>query len=378
MKPLLSIIIPTKDRYITLIPVLKAMYLDFKGKNVEFIIQDNTTDNLEVLQFLNDLSCEKIKYFHEPTSLSMTENCDLAIKNSSAKYVIMIGDDDYVLPSIIDIVPWMERNEIECLNSNTASYYWLQLSFKYQTKISESASLIINKPIKREFINIDPIGELNKVVKSGGTDFADLPRLYHGIVKREVLDRIYDKCQTFFPGPSPDMANSSALAIFTKNFSKYNFPFSISGKSPTSASGLGVQHKHIGDLNDMPFLDKKLLIHWNEKIPYFWTGDTIYAQSLFHSLKVCNYKANINYNKLYAHLLIFERRSLLNEMKPVISSIISNPLNFFIISYWSFYFFATRVFNYGLRCFFPQKKYIIYGKVNSIEKCVAKIERINC
>tara|TARA_B110000211_G_C14027489_1_gene530557 strand:- start:346 stop:1482 length:1137 start_codon:yes stop_codon:yes gene_type:complete len=378
MKPLLSIIIPTKDRYITLIPVLKAIYLDFKDKNVEFIIQDNTNDNLEVLQFLNDLNCEKIKYFHEPTSLPITQNCDLAIKNSIAKYVIMIGDDDYILPSITDAVLYMEKNEIECLNSNTADYYWPDLTFKFQTKASKSDSLMINKPIKKEFININPIDELNKVIKSGGTNFYNLPRLYHGIVKREVLDKIFDKCQTFFPGLSPDMANSSALAIFTKKFSIYNFPFSISGKSPKSAGGMGVNHKHTGDLNKKEFLDKKLLMHWDKKIPYFWTGDTIYAQSLFHSLKSCDYKGTINYNKLYAHLFIFERRSLLREMKPVKSSIISNPLNFLIIFYWSLYFFITRVFNYGLRNFFPQKKYIIYEKVNSIEKCVKKIEIINC
>ena len=49
MKPLLSIIIPTKDRYNTLIPVLEGLVRDFLKSDVEFVIQDNTENNNEIL-----------------------------------------------------------------------------------------------------------------------------------------------------------------------------------------------------------------------------------------------------------------------------------------------------------------------------------------
>src|SRR5665647_2093055 len=100
MKPLLSIVIPTKDRYSTLISVLRGLVKDFIDSDVEFIIQDNTNNNNEILLFLSKLSCKKIQYFHAPFPMSVTENCDHAVKNSQGKYLIMIGDDDYVLPVI--------------------------------------------------------------------------------------------------------------------------------------------------------------------------------------------------------------------------------------------------------------------------------------
>lgn len=377
MKPLLSIVIPTKDRYGTLIPVLQALVKDFADSDVEFIIQDNTNVNIEILLFVSELNCDRIKYFHIPIQISVTENCDEAVKNSQGRYLIMIGDDDYVLPQIINAVNWMEENGIECLNSNTATYFWPDLSFKYQTGVSKSATLLVTTPVKKTYKKIDALAELQKVIKSGGTDFANLPRLYHGIVKRTVLESIYNQCQTFFPGPSPDMANSSALAIFTKEYAIYNFPFSISGKSTSSTSGMGVNHTHVGNLDDKPFLDKKLLKQWDVKIPYFWSGDTIYAQSLSHSLRLCNFKAKINYTRLYAHLFVFERKSILKH-KDVILNSVKNPARLLKIIYWYLAYTKSRAFNFLIRKFRPQNDYLIYNKIDKIEDCAKLINQIKC
>lgn len=343
MNPLLSILIPTKDRYITLIPILKGMLSDFNSADVEIVIQDNTDNNDALMLYLNELNNEKIKYFHNSFSMPVTMNCEFAIKNARGKYLIMIGDDDYVLPSIIESVKWMEINKVDCLNSNTATYYWSDILFKYQTKISNPASLIINIPLKRNYTSLNPLGELAKVINSGGVDFANLPRLYHGIVKRTVLDSVFKQCKTYFPGPSPDMANSSALAIFTKSFYIYNAPFSISGKSALSTSGMGVKHTHVGDLDDKPFLDKNLLAQWNKKVPYFWSGDTIYAQSLIHSLNVCNYKAQVNFSYLYAHLLCFEYRNYKIIFNGYSNFFKTKPFSVLIIPFYFIKIFLKRV-----------------------------------
>ena len=372
---LLSILIPTKDRYRTLIPVLKGLVSDFKDANVEFIIQDNTLDNNEILSFLLLLNSEKIKYFHTSKSLSQSENCNCSVKNSKGQYLILIGDDDYVMPTIIEAIIWMENNSVECLNYNIASYLWNDISFRYKTSISAGGTLLLTKPLKKTFTLLDPKLELNKVVESGGTDYADLPRLYHGIVKRVVLDRIYKKCKTYFPGLSPDMASSAAIAIFTKVFYKYDFPLSISGKSSFSAAGKGVNHTHVGNLDKMDFLDRGLLDKWNVKIPYFWTGDTIYAQSIHHALNTCDVvEPKINYNKLYAHLLVFERKSILKKMDPIINSIKDNYINFIIILYWYFIYSKNRLSNYLFRKIYPSKFYSIYTRIEQIANCVKIIE----
>ena len=97
MNYVLSIIIPTKDRYIYLKECLKTLNnLSFKDQKVEVIVQDNTIDNKEIVDYLNDLNSNNIKYFHCTDNLSQTGNSDLAMTHVSGKYCCYIGDDDTI------------------------------------------------------------------------------------------------------------------------------------------------------------------------------------------------------------------------------------------------------------------------------------------
>ena len=49
--PLLSIIIPTKDRY-KYLKILISLIDSYNLSELELIIQDNTSDNTEILKFL--------------------------------------------------------------------------------------------------------------------------------------------------------------------------------------------------------------------------------------------------------------------------------------------------------------------------------------
>lgn len=367
MNPLLSIVIPTKDHYQTLLPVLSWLLVDFKNLNVEIVVQDNTRENDEIRHFLEQITSKQLSYYHLAEPMPITQNCDIAVKNAKGKYLIMIGDDDYVISTIMDNVKYMVNENIDCLNSPTATYYWPDISFKYKTKLSQGHTLTFLKSFNKEYIELDAKKELVKVLNSGGTDYAELPRLYHGIVRKDILDEVYLKCKTYFPGPSPDMANSSALALYARKFFFFNFPFCISGKSKSSASGMGANHMHNGKLANIPFLDKSLIAKWNHKIPYFWSGDTIYAQSLYHSINACNYKASINFTYLYAHLLCFEYKNYKNIIPKCLELIKSSPFAFFKIPiYWI-------MINIGRLWFYFNRKTGIGLKLNSIDN-VATIQ----
>ena len=125
----------------------------------------------------------------------------------------------------------------------------------------------------------------------------------------------------------------------------------------------------------MTFLDKKLLKTWNYKIPYFWSGDTIYAQSIFHSLKECDVEAKINYNRLYAHLFVFEWKSILKKMDPVAESVKQNMFNLIIILYWCLFYFSSRLINYIVRKMNPKHYYVVHSS-DDIRNCVKIIDNI--
>ena len=81
-KPLLSIVIPTKDRYVYIkVCVLTLLELKKKYANIEIVVQDNTKDNTEFLMFLEQEKLDQIMYYHTREVLSVVDNFLLRYKN---------------------------------------------------------------------------------------------------------------------------------------------------------------------------------------------------------------------------------------------------------------------------------------------------------
>ena len=123
MEYLLSIVVPTKDRY-EYLEQLVDLIISFKSPEIEVIIQDNTNENSRILNFLESRDTTNIKYFHTAEQISISLNSDKAILNSSGKYVCFIGDDDGVTRYVIDSVKWMEAKGIGILRSEYAIHKW--------------------------------------------------------------------------------------------------------------------------------------------------------------------------------------------------------------------------------------------------------------
>ncbi|ARV09692.1 hypothetical protein BTO05_08565 [Winogradskyella sp. PC-19] len=301
---LLSIIIPTKDRYEYLIPFLKLLK-SFNSKKFDVIIQDNSPNNDEFLNYLGVEQDVRIKYFHTKENLSVIDNCDLAVSNATGKFICFMGDDDGVLPQIIETCEWLDKNNIDSAYFNKAHYIWPDLSGKYSFS-NNPGTLTFSKP-KNNVVPIDVSNQFKKVLRKGCTDMLKLPRLYHGIVRKEVLDLVKEKANSYFPGPSPDMANSIALANHLRKAVYIDFPIVITGAGVKSTSGQGAKHEHKGSLENKPFLPKNTSSEWSAFVPKYWSGPTIWAESALKSMERSDIKEvdNFNYSYLYASCLVF-------------------------------------------------------------------------
>ena len=198
MSYLLSIVVPTKDRYKYLKQLI--IFIDgFATEGLELVIQDNTFDNSEIVEFLRLNERSHLKYFHNKEQLSMSLNGDLAIDHSTGEYVCFIGDDDGVLPNIIDCVKWMKNNGIEALRPAVTIYNWPD--FLDFSKNNLSGALFYDN-FSYDLEKIDSIKSLQKLANHGFTHIYTIPKVYQGIVKRTCLDEIYKIGGTFSPGPS--------------------------------------------------------------------------------------------------------------------------------------------------------------------------------
>lgn len=227
---LLSILIPTKNRYNTLIPVIKAILDGIDEKiDLEIVVQDNSTTNDTFIIFYKDFSDTRLSYFYSAEDISITENTINAIDNSVGKYLIFIGDDDLVSPYVYDIVKYIEQHNIDCLVYNPAYYWWSNVNFEKETFYHRKEALWIplNQSVKLN--KRDSSDQLNIMLGSGAGIFSGLPKFYHGILKRDVLVRIRQVAGTYLPGSSPDIAFSTAIALTIKEYYYINFPVSVFG-----------------------------------------------------------------------------------------------------------------------------------------------------
>ncbi|WP_128656634.1 glycosyltransferase, partial [Paenibacillus sp. 598K] len=302
MDPLISIVVPTKNRYEYLKHLIN--YVDtFDSRSIELIVQDNSEDNTEIKRYLEGVSNSNIKYFHNSQSLSIIENCDLAVNNSKGEYVCFIGDDDSFSSEIIGFVAWMKEREIESCIGSKAAYNWPDMVFYHH----QLPSLSFHKGTG-DIRAIDIEKELSSCLSCGAKNMGELPRLYHGIVSRTALNKIFKRTGTYFPGPSPDMANAIALCFVLTNHIYVDMPLVISGTSYKSTGGMGARHKHKGKIKDISFLPKETEKWWEKSVPKVWTGETIYAESAIKTLRSFNRDdliSKFNYAYLYAAFICF-------------------------------------------------------------------------
>lgn len=351
---LLSIVIPTKNRYKTLIPILKDI-IKIESNEFEVVIQDNSSQNEEILIFINEVRDSRIKYFHSITSLSQTENSDLAVSNSNGEFVCFIGDDDIVMPFIVDVVNWMKINSIDVLKSYKPDYYWPGLPPNSTSNVKSGVLTYVN--IKYGFKFIDSKSALRKTLVLGGTRIDMLPSLYHGIVSKVVLEKVYTKVQSYFPGPSPDMASAVAISLVIDKFVYLDVPIVVSGKSAASIGGLGVLHLHFNQIKDVSHLPSDTEDKWNKRIPKIWTGQTIWAQSIHTALTEMNMMhmlKDFNYTYLLSSLYLFNYKD---------RSAIFLDRN----HYFNFYFYLFLIQQFFYRFYFFLRNRLFITDIKRVE-----------
>lgn len=354
MKPLLSIVIPTKDRYEYLLELL--LYFSRAGRDdFEVIVQDNSADNVHIIKFLEEINEKKIRYFYNKEHLSVVENANLGVTKANGEYITMIGDDDGVTMKLIDFLKNV-NNEYEAFLFNKPTYVWPDTKHRYHgTNFSGTISV---KDFDGDIKDLNVNEILENVLKVGGTRILNLPRIYHAVVKKSVLDNLQRTTGTYFPGPSPDMANAVALSNFITKMAYVDYPYIVSGTSVKSTAGAGAMGKHIGEIKDQKFLPKETGSIWSKSIPYYWSGTTIYAVSTIsalNALKKANLIESINLPYLYASCLSFDK------------GMRNRTINTILNQFGLFSFFSYLKLIYYLMAI-----YLLRGKIYARNRLLAK------
>ncbi|MFB2674377.1 glycosyltransferase family 2 protein [Shewanella xiamenensis] len=319
---LLSIVIPTKNR-ISYLKYIVDYFKEIIDSDIELIVQDNSDSNIaeELREYIDILQDARIIYNYSVGTLSQQENCDLAIRNASGYYILMLGDDDIFSKHIIQYCRQWKQRKIDAVLTYRPVYIWPDVTPRlYKEKLSSSFKL-------SNFTRAETMFDLENLKKhflsSGGTEIGNMPRVYHGIASKECLDKIQSITGSYCPGPSPDIANAISLLYTIKNFLYVDAPLIVSGQCIKSAAGKGCQGQHYDEIVNVKQLPINQSSKWFKHIPFYWSGKTIYAQSSNEAL--INMRLNtivneLNREYLLASCLVFDIKYYRRILKCVYSN----------------------------------------------------------
>lgn len=347
-KPLFSIVIPTKNRYEYLKILLEAL-LDNSREDFEIIIQDNSDFSEELIgfqKFLLERNDERTIYEHKEGWLSVIDNCDLGVEKAKGDYVCMLGDDDgLLLERTLALVKHMKDNSIDAAWINMISYSWPDNT--HATWGGSYSGNVSHKEFKYKIDKLNSKYELERILRKGAAyGLGNLPRVYHGIVSKKVLDEVKEDTGSFFPGPSPDMANAVGITRFIDNYIYADIPTIISGHCKKSTGGQGGRKEHHGKIENIGHLPKDTSTKWSPKVPFFWSGATIYAESARRALVETKRNDEINYPYLWATCLVYERNYSKEVLKAMRSSV--NTHSSFVSKLKVLFYLSIIIFNRGL------------------------------
>ncbi len=294
MKPLLSVIIATKNREKYCIAAIQSI-LKFNDPRIQIAISDNSETGI-VKNFVEDLNSSQINYRYYNEGLSFVENFNRATELADGDYFYLIGDDDAILPQLIDLVEWAKANNVDTISPEQCiAYYWPGSSAKYPdgyVEFSKGSGII-----KR----VDSRLQLKKVIKNGMQlyTFFQLPKLYHGLVKKDIMYDIKNKTGHFYGGLSPDIYSCIAIASLSKNHYIIETSVSIAGVCAKSGSADQLKGAHSGELEGIPHLKYRGSYIWSDKIPAFYSINTIWAESAIKALEELGEYSLINDFNLY-------------------------------------------------------------------------------
>jgi glycosyltransferase involved in cell wall biosynthesis len=285
-KYLLSIVVPTKNRAMYALATLKQV-LSIQHDNLQLVIQDNSEDTVLkelVADFRND---KRLKYNYTEKNISFSKNFEIAISLAEGEYICIIGDDDGINPEIIEFVTAAKSKGIAAIKPELkAIYVWPNCGIFLKNNPKDDGTLFVHH-FDGEVNAFSTQAELIKLFKKGGQAYLDLNlvKLYHGIVRKTIINDIIERLGSCFGGLSPDIYSAVGLSCIQDKVLSVNYPLTISGIASKSGSADSALGKHTGSLNDAPHLKGQINYVWAEEVPRFYCVETIWADSALAAAK---------------------------------------------------------------------------------------------
>lgn len=321
--PLLSVIIPTRERADTLAYTL-ATALNQTSRDFEVLVSDNASVDAtaDVVRSATD---PRVRYVHTGQRLSMCDNYEFALKHSKGRYVVIVGDDDAVIPGAIDYLLGRLARRTE-----PAIHMWPLHVYDWPVGSRKArVSYLAPQGVERAVCLKD---KARWVVRMGGWKYYELPSPYHCAIPRSILDAIRTRTGRVFHSTQPDVFTAMAIPGFADIAINVGRTVTMNGRSARS-NGIGfvtqTAHSNIdrfireyGDYRFHPTLSRQLSPRAN-MIP----DAILIAKDMFPEIygdEEFGYEAMLAYVsrlRFATHSEILRKAALIRESHPLRTSV---------------------------------------------------------
>lgn len=209
-----SVLLPTRNR----IELLKYALETVRRQNYadwEIIVSDNCSESeQDVPGYINSLEDSRIKYFRTENFVSVTENWNNALEKATGDYIIMLGDDDGLMPGYFSSI----AKEIKKFDFPdfvyTAAYV-----YAYPGVVPEFPSGYLKLFNEAKFIkdNVHPYVLGTKKAREYAKDSMNLKmsfayNMQYSLIKKDMIENTSSKGK-FFQSPYPDFYATNVLFL---------------------------------------------------------------------------------------------------------------------------------------------------------------------
>lgn len=306
MPKLISLVIPTRNRPDYLLDTL-ALALQYSDE-IEVVVLDNSDTDALRAPLQPHIASGQVIYRYSADKLSVVANFERGVIETTGDYLMYIGDDDSIGPGLLEIAHWARRCGVDAVVSYRdrfiANYFWPGVKSRFYG--DAYASCLFVHPFTGLASPIDSIAALRSAADALGSGLGSLPRLYHGLVSRSVVEQIRARHGQVFGGVSPDIYNATLVARHCRNAWAVDYPFVIPGASPSSTAAQGAARNEQGALARTEHITRfGADLRWKDTIPAYYSGPVVWAYSLAMALEqVPELVIEPNYGRLYARSLL--------------------------------------------------------------------------
>jgi hypothetical protein len=254
-----SVVIPTRDRAETLRHALRTC-LSQKIDAYEVIVSDNHSSPA-TRAVVDAIGSEKVRYVRTPAPLAMSSSWEFAVSHARGEYVLLIGDDDGLLPhSLLTLDKLTQEKAAPVIRWEPAYYTWPTFALADQANY-------LRVPMGRGLREVSAIETIRAVI-GFRTVYTALPMFYNAAIHRSIIDTLRQRTGRVFPHPVPDVYSGFAVAAVAGRYLSTDLPMSVAGQSGAS-NGVAVLFNRGQTRIDQEFRDLNAQegLHSDPRIP---------------------------------------------------------------------------------------------------------------